>query len=58
MGLTLTPTNQPNEPPGHALIVELRTSAYQADKAKHREIHYELAKLGSRDMIVDIISES
>ncbi len=51
LGLTLTPTNDSDDPPGHVVVIELGNSGYNENKRLCKERHKRLAELGSRDVI-------
>ena len=51
LGLTLTPTNDSDDPPGHVVVIELGNSGYNENRRLCKERHKRLAELGSRDVI-------
>ncbi len=51
LGLTVAPNPLADGPPGHAIIPELKWSAYQANKQTMKPILVELAKLASTDIV-------
>jgi hypothetical protein len=51
LGLTVVPDPDLTGPAGHAIVPELSTSAYQADKRRLKGIQLELAKLASVDIV-------
>jgi hypothetical protein len=56
LGLTLEPTCNPDDLPGHVIIPELSKSKYHDNKAKCKEIHLRLATLGSKDLLTGFVS--
>lgn len=49
LGLSVRP--DPTNIPGHALIVELNTTAYESDKLRWKAIQARLAELATRDLL-------
>jgi hypothetical protein len=52
LSLSVIEDEQLEGPVGHALIPELRLSAYQQDKQKSRELQLRLAELAMRDIVL------
>jgi len=54
LGITIEPTPSADGLPGHCSIPELAVQHYEAGRAekdKHKDIHLELAKLASKDIV-------
>lgn len=52
LGLTLSPSPDPAQPPGHVLVPELRLERYRTDKANMTLIQIELMKLATNGIVV------
>jgi hypothetical protein len=51
LGLTVAPDPLPGGPPGHALIPELNSAAYRAQKLQWKPVLMKLAELASGDIV-------
>jgi len=51
LNLTVVADDQPDGPPGHALIPELTLSAYERNKEALKAVLVELARLASQDIV-------
>jgi hypothetical protein len=52
MGLTIVPEPDPDMPAGHAVIPELSLQEYTRTKERLKEIHEQLARLASDNIIL------
>jgi hypothetical protein len=52
LGLTVVPDPSPQDIPGHCIIPELSKPKYDANHDRLAEVQFELAILGSRDIVL------
>src|SRR6266849_9638596 len=51
LNLTVVPDDEPAGPPGHAIIPELSTAAYQQNKQRSKDLQMALARLASQAIV-------
>jgi hypothetical protein len=53
LGLTVVPEEDPDGPPGHAVIPQLSFAEYERDKQRLKDVLLELARLGTQAIILE-----
>jgi hypothetical protein len=53
LGLTVVPDDEPNSPPGHAVIPQLNVAEYERDKQRLKDILLELARQATQAIVLE-----